>query len=78
MKYVIDTSLTSTMEVEATSPQFWMKCKVLNQAQSNYYYFFLRQGFSVDLESVLELALVDQAGLKLAEIHLPLPPECWD
>ena len=21
---------------------------------------------------------VDQAGLELTEIHLPLPPECWD
>ncbi|ERE76735.1 tropomyosin alpha-1 chain-like isoform 2 [Cricetulus griseus] len=32
----------------------------------------------VALEAVLELALVDQAGLKLTEIHLPLPPKCWD
>ena len=30
--------------------------------------------FSVALEHVLELALVDQAGLKLTEIHLCLPP----
>ena len=30
------------------------------------------------LEPVLELALVDQAGLELTEMHLPLPPECWD
>ena len=37
---------------------------------------FSRQGFSVALEPVLELALVDQAGLKLTEIRLPLPPEC--
>ncbi|ERE66520.1 hypothetical protein H671_8g19362 [Cricetulus griseus] len=35
-----------------------------------------RQGFSVVLEAVLELALVDQAGLELTEIRLPLPPEC--
>ncbi|KAH0511373.1 Serine/threonine-protein kinase TAO2 [Microtus ochrogaster] len=35
-------------------------------------------GFSVVLEPVLELALVDQAGLELTEIRLPLPPECWD
>jgi hypothetical protein len=21
---------------------------------------------------------VDQTGLELIEIHLPLPPECWD
>ena len=36
---------------------------------------FLRQGFSVHL-AVLKLALVDQADLKLTEIHMPLPPEC--
>ena len=42
------------------------------------FFFFLRQGFSVALEPFLELALVDQAGLELIEIHLPLPPECWD
>ena len=39
---------------------------------------FSRQGFSVILEPVLELALIDQGGLKLTEICLPLPPECWD
>ena len=42
------------------------------------FYCFSRQGISVALEPVLEPALVDQAGLKLTEIHLPLPPECWD
>ena len=39
---------------------------------------FSRQGLSVVLEPVLELALVDQAGLELTEIRLPLSPECWD
>ena len=28
--------------------------------------------------AVLDLALVDQAGLKFTEIYLSLPPECWD
>ena len=42
------------------------------------FFYFSRQGFSVALEPVLELALVDQAGLELTKIHLPLPPECWD
>ncbi|EGV96176.1 hypothetical protein I79_005859 [Cricetulus griseus] len=42
------------------------------------FFGFSRQGFSVALEAVLELALVDQAGLELTEIRLPLPPECWD
>ena len=35
---------------------------------------FSRQGFSVALDPVPELALVDQAGLKLTEISLPLIP----
>ena len=39
---------------------------------------FSRQGFSVALEPVLELALVDQAGLEHTEIYLSLPPESWD
>ena len=39
---------------------------------------FLRQGFSAALVPVLEIVLVDQAGLELTEIHLHLPPECWD
>ena len=42
-----------------------------------FIYFFSRQGFSVALEPVLELALVYQAGLKLTEIRLPLPPEFY-
>ena len=28
--------------------------------------------------AVLKLTLVDQAGLKLTEIHLPPLPESWD
>ena len=42
------------------------------------YIGFLRQGFSVALEPVPELVLVDQACLKLTKICLPLPPEFWD
>ena len=34
----------------------------------------MRQGFSVALEPVLELALVDQVGLELTEIYLPCLP----
>ena len=41
-------------------------------------FFFFRQGFFVALEPVLELVLVDQAGLELTEICPTLPPECWD
>ena len=41
-------------------------------------FFFLRQGFYVALEPVLELALIDQADLELTEILLFLPPEYWD
>ena len=41
------------------------------------YFGFLRQGFFVSLEPVLELVLVDQAGLELTDICLSLLPECW-
>ena len=44
-----------------------------------YTFFFSQTGFlCVALEPVLELALVEQAGLKLTEIRLPLPLKCWD
>ena len=39
---------------------------------------FSRQGFSAALEPVLELVLIDQTGLELTEILLPLTPEYWD
>lgn len=35
------------------------------------------QGCSVVLDAVLELALVDHVGLKVTELHLTLPAECW-
>ena len=42
-------------------------------------FFFFETGFLRSfLVPVLELALVDQAGLELTEICLSLPPECWD
>ena len=41
-------------------------------------FWFLRQGFSVVLETVLELAVVDQAQGELTEIPLPVPPKGWD
>ena len=39
-----------------------------------FFNLFSRQGISVALQPVLELALVDQGGLELTEICLPLPP----
>ena len=50
--------------------------------EENFIFFilfcFVETGFlSVALVPAVELALVDQAGLKLTEIWLPLPPECW-
>ena len=37
----------------------------------------LSQYFSVALDTVLELGLVEQASLKLMDIHQPLPPNFW-
>ena len=43
-----------------------------------YFLFFFKTGFlCVTILAVPELAIVDEAGLKLIEIPLPLPPECW-
>ena len=39
---------------------------------------FWGQSFYVAFEPVLEVALVEGAGLKLTEICLPLPPKCWN
>ena len=41
-------------------------------------HLFLRQGFSMALEPLLELALGDQARLELPESRLPLPLKYWD
>ena len=57
---------------DTTSFELWVLLVVVL-----VWFWFSRQGFSVVLEPVLELALVDQTGLELTEIRLPLPPECW-
>ena len=54
------------------------KCASLMILLTHFFFGFSRQRFSVVSEAVLELALVDQAGLEVTEIHLPLPPKCWD
>ena len=43
-----------------------------------FIFIFLRPSFTVALEPVLELALVEQSGLELTKIYPPLPAECWD
>ena len=43
------------------------------------FFWIFEAGFlCVTALAVFELALVDQAGLELTEICLPLPPECWN
>ncbi|XP_052579387.1 ADP-ribosylation factor-like protein 6-interacting protein 6 isoform X2 [Peromyscus californicus insignis] len=39
---------------------------------------FSRQGFSVQLCAFPGSRSLDQAGLELTKIRLPLPPKCWD
>jgi hypothetical protein len=34
--------------------------------------------FVLILYTALVVQTIDQAGFELIEIHLPLPPECWD
>lgn len=43
-----------------------------------YFFWFFETGFLfIVLEAVLELTLIDQAGLNFRD-YLPLPPESWD
>jgi hypothetical protein len=42
------------------------------------YLFTLKQSFFLCISVCLGTHSVDQPGLELTEIHLPLPPECWD
>ena len=39
-----------------------------NNNSMNFFFAFSRQGFSVALEPVLELAFIDQAGLELRDV----------
>ena len=45
-------------------------------AKKNKDFVFQDRVSLVALELILELALVDQAGSELMEIHLSLPPGC--
>ncbi|KAH0517799.1 RING finger protein 17 [Microtus ochrogaster] len=79
--------MTATYENSEWKPVRWerdMHCAVKVPAKSQWRRgqiirmvtdTLVEAGFSVALEPVLELALVDQAGLELTEIRLPLPPK---
>ena len=41
-------------------------------------FWFFETGFLCSFGDCPGTSSVDQAGLKLAEIRLPLPPEGWD
>jgi hypothetical protein len=40
--------------------------------------FFFKSGFLFIVLAVLELTLYTRLASNLVEIHLPLPPKCWD
>ena len=78
---------TSRVVLEAHSRMLWLcltefNCPRLKKPsftpsfQEHIFSPHPRQGFSVALESVLELALTDQADLEVTEIRLSLPPKC--
>ena len=50
------------------------------QILSFFFFFsrFFKTGFLCVALAILELALIDQVGLRLIEICLLLPPVCWD
>ena len=57
----------------------FIKHKCILISLISYISWFFETGFlCVTVLAVLELAFVDQAGLELTKIHLPLLPECSD
>ncbi|KAK7803426.1 hypothetical protein U0070_023736 [Myodes glareolus] len=69
--------LTSILSIrESTSDKAPQKTVLVLKTLSMLYYLMLE--CSKTGLAVLELALIDQAGLKLTEVHLPLPPKCWN
>ena len=54
-----------------------MHCNVFCLIGLFCFALFFETGFEA-LRPVLELAVVDQAGLELIKIRLPLPPDYWD
>ena len=76
---------TRSCSLPCYSPDLELFSELNSNSSVSYFFCYLfaclfvcllRQGFSVALEPVLDLILVDQAGHKLTEICLPLPFEC--
>jgi hypothetical protein len=50
----------------------------LNHLEFFSFLFFFQERVSLCRVGYSETYSVDQSGLELTEICLPLPPECWD
>ena len=74
------------LEIKTKSPGRGTRALTVDQSISStllsFFFLFLvlffETGFLCVALTVQELALVDQAGLELTEIQLPLTLECWD
>ena len=80
---IVATTLFSVHLLCALNFFIWHICQAHAKPPVSYLIFYrclniFSSRFSVALEPVLELAFVDQAGLELREIRLPLPPKRWD
>ena len=73
-------SLPLEGEMGSQMPQlFWDRISYIPHTLFVFYFCFFETGFlCVALEPCPGTHFVDQAGLKLTEIDLRLPPECWD
>jgi hypothetical protein len=78
--YAAQTGLKQlALELCATMPSLkpsFFVCLFMDFCCLFLFCFVLRQGFFSAVWPGTHS--VDQAGLNLTEIHLPLPPECWD
>ena len=70
---LVDLSIVERGVLKSSTNSVWdLMCDLSFSNISFFFFVFLRQGFSVVLEPVLELTLIDQAGLELTEICLCL------
>jgi hypothetical protein len=80
-------ALHLTISLTSEPTQEWEVCELsvptpnvttLKKSFSAFYFFFCLFVFVRQVFSVSWTHFVDQAGLELRDIHLPLPPKCWD
>ena len=73
-KVYIGAMIISVLDNSYNNKTFENKPKDIKSCIFGFFFVLLRQGFF----ACPGIHSVDQVGFELTEIHLPLPPKCWD